>query len=498
MNQNWEKLEPLLENLQDEEEFDSFLSYISDPKSVAWEYEDPERKQTILHILLIKNFFTQTEKVINIIKNITTPDAFLKFINHKNYKEMNALHFACYKCDMNLIKLFIDNGIDPKAKTLIGLNYLHIAAQRNKVSIFYFILNKFKIDLYETDNNGNYFLHWACHYANDRIIDFFLNDINFNINIQNNEGYTPLQYYLKSRNKRTIKRLIYRGADPYIRNNKGENSFDIVNKNKWDNNYKNEIKEILERKFWLKGPFIVFLFYHFVYIFFIIIFMFPFIDIKGIIFLLRLYLIWSGFLVIYIIYFLNKSPGTIKQNNKDYLFNLIENDNKIDLWHYCIKCQAKQENKSKHCYFCDKCVIGFDHHCFWLKRCIGKNNKRSFNFLIIIIVLNAIFNFILCILGEKNDCIKNYFLFTQILVKNIQITKIIKAIVFGLYLLYTIFVFIIIFPIIKFAINKSRGNETNEALRLQYPIINTQDDNDEKVKLITKNENDNDNENNNN
>ena len=83
---------------------------------------------------------------------------------------MNALHFACYKCDMNLIKLFIDNGIDPKAKTLIGLNYLHIAAQRNKVSIFYFILNKFKIDLYETDNNGNYFLHWACHYANDRII----------------------------------------------------------------------------------------------------------------------------------------------------------------------------------------------------------------------------------------------------------------------------------------------------------------------------------------
>ena len=176
LKQNWEKLEPLLENLQDEEEFDSFLSYISDPKSVAWEYEDPERKQTILHILLIKNFFTQTEKVINIIKNITTPDAFLKFINHKNYKEMNALHFACYKCDMNLIKLFIDNGIDPKAKTLIGLNYLHIAAQRNKVSIFYFILNKFKIDLYETDNNGNYFLHWACHYANDRIIDFFLND----------------------------------------------------------------------------------------------------------------------------------------------------------------------------------------------------------------------------------------------------------------------------------------------------------------------------------
>ena len=321
-------------------------------------------------------------------------------------------------------KLFIDNGIDPKAKTLIGLNYLHIAAQRNKVSIFYFILNKFKIDLYETDNNGNYFLHWACHYANDRIIDFFLNDINFNINIQNNEGYTPLQYYLKSRNKRTIKRLIYRGADPYIRNNKGENSFDIVNKNKWDNNCKNEI----------------------------IIFMFPFIDIKGIIFLLRLYLIWSGFLVIYIIYFLNKSPGTIKQNNKDYLFNLIENDNKIDLWHYCIKCQAKQENKSKHCYFCDKCVIGFDHHCFWLKRCIGKNNKRSFNFLIIIIVLNAIFNFILCILGEKNDCIKNYFLFTQILVKNIQITQIIKAIVFGLYFLYTIFIISTIIQIF-FSIN---------------------------------------------
>jgi palmitoyltransferase ZDHHC1/11 len=30
---------------------------------------------------------------------------------------------------------------------------------------------------------------------------------------------------------------------------------------------------------------------------------------------------------------------------------------------YCYLCERNVDDTSKHCRFCDKCVVGFDHHC---------------------------------------------------------------------------------------------------------------------------------------
>ena len=496
IGENSDKIEPLLKGLENTEFTDSFLSYISDPKNAVWEYVNTSNGNSILHILLIKEQIDLAEKAIKIIKDITSLEIFTKFLNHQNHKGINILHLACYKGNMNLIKFLLSNGINYKVKSNTGLSCLHFAAQTNKVTVIYYFIKKYKINKYEEDNNGNNFYHWACFCSSEKVIDFFLNDKKFEINTKNKEGYLPLHFYLMANNSRSIKRLIYRGADVYMKNNKGENAFDIVNKNnKLDNDKKLEIKEILNRKYYLKAPYYLFLFFHFLFIYFIIIFEFPFIDLKRIILLYRIYLTWTGLVWIYIIYFLNKSPGKIKANKKNYLLNLIENDNKnqIDMWYYCIKCQIKKEANSNHCYFCDECYSDFDHHCIWLKKCIGKNNKKNFYALILIILLNSIFNLIICFLSELNNDIKIYFIFTPFLLRHMKFTIILKTSIFALCFLFVVMVFIILIPLIKFYINQNNDDDIfilqNSTTRINNNSLDdiNDKDNDEIDKLINKN-----------
>jgi len=482
---------PLLNEIANSDDYDSFLTLISEPKNRAWEYYEPSDGYSIIQILIFKNLFELSYKVINIIKSITSSENFLKFINHQNYQGISTLHLACFKGNMGLMKLLLENGADYKAKTKIGLSCLHFSAQANKVSAIYYLTNKYNLNLFETDNNGNTFYHWACHCSSEEVVEFYLNDKNFNINLQNKDGFTPFQLYLSTSNTRSIKRLMYRGADVYIRNNKGKNCFDIVKNNKYNNQIQKEkIIDILKRKYYQELPFSFFIFFQFFYVFLIIIFEFPFINTINIRYLQKIYLFWTFFVWIYIIYFLIKSPGTLKQNPKNYLLNLIENDkdNVINLWYYCIKCQTKKGFNCKHCYYCDKCIIGFDHHCFWLKRCIGTNNKLAFFFLIIIILLNSIFNLILCFLSEKNEKIVNNIIFASFLMNHFEAAKICKILIYSIYFLFSLSAFIIIIPLIKFYISNGRINDSLYC-QSEFSIINNiNDENDENEKLIIKND----------
>jgi DHHC palmitoyltransferase len=40
--------------------------------------------------------------------------------------------------------------------------------------------------------------------------------------------------------------------------------------------------------------------------------------------------------------------------------------------------QSHIDQTSKHCTICNKCVVGFDHHCVWLNCCIAAANYRHF------------------------------------------------------------------------------------------------------------------------
>ena len=43
----------------------------------------------------------------------------------------------------------------------------------------------------------------------------------------------------------------------------------------------------------------------------------------------------------------------------------------------------KRDSDSYHCSDCDVCIDGYDHHCPWTGKCIGKGNKLPFMAFII-------------------------------------------------------------------------------------------------------------------
>ena len=45
---------------------------------------------------------------------------------------------------------------------------------------------------------------------------------------------------------------------------------------------------------------------------------------------------------------------------------------------WCSTCQIFRPPGCSHCRVCDACVLGHDHHCWWLATCIGECNHRAF------------------------------------------------------------------------------------------------------------------------
>ena len=46
---------------------------------------------------------------------------------------------------------------------------------------------------------------------------------------------------------------------------------------------------------------------------------------------------------------------------------------------FCKDCRLLRTRATVHCYDCGVCIEGYDHHCPWTGKCIGKGNVVAFN-----------------------------------------------------------------------------------------------------------------------
>ena len=55
--------------------------------------------------------------------------------------------------------------------------------------------------------------------------------------------------------------------------------------------------------------------------------------------------------------------------------------------YFCQVCETLVLEHSKHCAICNRCCAGFDHHCRWVRNCIGRVNYVLFLRMLLFVAL---------------------------------------------------------------------------------------------------------------
>ena len=73
-------------------------------------------------------------------------------------------------------------------------------------------------------------------------------------------------------------------------------------------------------------------------------------------------------------------------------------------YNFCNKCGiwTSMEKKTDHCYDCNICVEGYDHHCPWTGKCIAKNNTNAF-YIFLVSILGAFCFFVTALTHAQHN-----------------------------------------------------------------------------------------------
>ena len=387
--------------------------YILDPQNKIWEIKFAENF-TILHNACATD---KTDIVITIIEktkirlgldnnennNLSQEEKtenlkiFKDFINAKTDGDnQTALHLASFRGNIKIIKLLIANYAEINVLTAKGYNMIHKAAMGNKPSAIIYFNKKYNMNLEDTDENQMNALHLATRNCMENSVIYLLN-LGININLKDKEGNTALHYAVRKGQIRIIKKLIQRGADVNIPDFKKKKTPVMLAKNN------PEIMEIFRKKGICEKLFfkpdiskktlcsnknmILFIVLHILIIFFVFFVLLPYFDST---FFGIVYVGISCLVFILYISLSFSNPG--RMINKEYkdILDIVESGQEAE--EFCPLCLVKNKFRSKHCLICQICVDEFDHHCFWVGNCIGKDNYTLFFIFLIYILINTLFN----------------------------------------------------------------------------------------------------------
>lgn len=359
-----------------------------------------------IFLSLLKYFLQNfsTKKIINLL-------------SQKDQEKTKPLHIAAYRGLLKVVQEVLKYDKDIMESNGEGYNVLHFAAKGNSASIFIFFLEKYHMNITSRDNTGNTPLHIACSSGSLNVVSFILMKMN-NINQQNYKGDTALHLSLVSERTEIIKKLLKKGIDFTIKNNDGLTAGDVAMKTNYlkhlyslINSFK-RIDNINVDSALIYNPNTF-------------VFLFICIEICSFILLLVdqenynknkvLFLIVNGIiLLLFFVKISSSDPGIlISDKLKEDWLTIIEND--VNINDLCPYCKTVKEATIKHCHLCGHCIKNFDHHCNWIGKCIGENNKQFFFFFLVDVIFNLIINYWIGLRVYKNIDGNTYSKFTCVI-----------------------------------------------------------------------------------
>jgi palmitoyltransferase len=395
-----------------QEKLKELSSYILNEQNEIWNIKRGDNV-TILHSACVFDNY----KIVKIIVELTkkrlklTPESslsneekeknekiFKNFINSKTQTEyLTPLHYASFRGNLKVMKLLISNHADINALSLNGLNMLHKAAQGNKPSAIIFYNKKYNIDLNSSDNDNLNALHLATIAGMDSSVIYLLS-LGMDPNAKDINGNTPLHYAVKYNQIRIIKKLLQNGAKKNIINKTQKKTPVMMAEDK------PEILEIFRKKGICEKLFfkpdiskktafsninmILFITLHLIIMFLTFFMLMPYFN--NTVFAIC-YLTISFLVFCFYGYLSFSDPGVMTNNEYNNLLDAVEKGENLE--NFCPFCLIRKNYKNTHCLICQKCIDEFDHHCFWVGNCIGKNNYTFFFIFLIFVIFNTIYNF---------------------------------------------------------------------------------------------------------
>ena len=325
--------------------------------------------------------------ILNNIKNNLTDLEFVKYMNNQS-TGISLIHEVALLGNLEILQLLMDFGTDINTETEMGLNCLHIACQEDQLRFIIYLIEKLNFDPNKKDKKNSLPLHWASYYGSEHCAKYLISKTN-NINALDYEGHSFLHLSVLSRNLKLIKNLIYSGVDINIKDNKGLTCIDYCKEKKYDDELKifEELNQscntctVNPTQAHKKSNFNIYLFFCFHLLIEFLLFAYILPHYNSYISFIVSSLSLITLMTIYILLIIVEPNDKYEESKlKINLLTLVEKKKPIN--NICYKCRMKYDIYNRlsttHCIICDKCIMEFNHHCFWANKCIGKNNVKLF------------------------------------------------------------------------------------------------------------------------
>lgn len=193
-------------------------------------------QMTPIQYVIFKNERSQSSKAINTIAWLLSHGA--TKLEHKDSGfERTALHLAAMYNQPQIINLLMQYKANPAAEDIDAMTPFHLAAQYDNLDAVKALVNNgvsISIGRKDPDIKApmtdplSFPIHIAAYAGSLHVLDYLVNTLHQDINVQDQTGNTPLHYAAVSLKPKTVAWLLMNGADKSIRDETNKTALNQV------------------------------------------------------------------------------------------------------------------------------------------------------------------------------------------------------------------------------------------------------------------------------